>query len=45
MSIAGKPTCPVTAAQAMRGALAPAPPPITMFCGVRRLSQTVYTIA
>ena len=30
-----------TAAHAMIGAEAPAPPPMTMFCGVRRLSQIV----
>ncbi len=32
---------PVTAAQPTSGGTAPAAPPITMFCGVRRLSQTV----
>src|SRR3954462_11757930 len=33
---------PVTAAQPTSGGLAPAAPPHTMFCHVRRLSQTVY---
>ena len=32
---------PVTAAQPTSGGTAPAAPPITMFCGVRRLSQMV----
>ena len=32
---------PVTAAQPMAGGSAPAKPPITMFCGVRRFSQSV----
>jgi hypothetical protein len=32
---------PVTAAQAIRGAVAPAAPPMTMFCGVMRFSQAV----
>ena len=32
---------PVTAAQPTSGGTAPAAPPMTMFCGVRRLSQTV----
>jgi hypothetical protein len=40
-SSAGNSMPPVTAAHAMIGADAPAPPPITMFCGVRRLSHTV----
>ena len=34
-------TVPVTAAQPTRGGTAPAAPPMTMFCGVRRFSQTV----
>ena len=34
-------TEPCTAAQATSGGTAPAAPPMTMFCGVRRLSQTV----
>ncbi len=34
---------PVTAAQPTSGGNAPAAPPITMFCGVVRLSQRVYT--
>ena len=32
---------PVTAAQPTSGGTAPAAPPMTMFCGVRRLSHTV----
>ena len=32
---------PVTAAQPITGGNAPAAPPMTMFCGVRRFSQTV----
>ena len=32
---------PVTAAQPMAGGSAPDSPPITMFCGVRRLSHSV----
>jgi hypothetical protein len=32
---------PVTAAQPTSGGTAPAAPPITMFCGVERLSQIV----
>jgi hypothetical protein len=32
---------PVTAAQATSGGTAPAAPPMTMFCGVVRLSHTV----
>ena len=40
-SSAGQLQRPVTAAHAISGADAPAPPPITMFCGVRRLSHTV----
>ena len=32
---------PVTATQPISGGNAPAPPPITMFCGVRGLSQMV----
>jgi hypothetical protein len=35
------PSPPVTAAQPTRGGTAPAAPPMTMFCGVRRLSHTV----
>ena len=34
-------TPPVTAAHPTSGGTAPAAPPMTMFCGVRRLSQTV----
>ena len=34
-------TEPVTAAQPTSGGTAPAAPPITMFCGVRRFSQIV----
>ena len=37
---ASSPTCPVAAAQPIIGGKAPAAPPITMFCGVRRFSQT-----
>jgi hypothetical protein len=36
-----KPRFPVAAAQPTRGGTAPAAPPITMFCGVERLSQRV----
>ena len=36
-----RPTSPVTAAQPTIGGSAPAAPPITMFCGVRRLSSIV----
>ncbi len=32
---------PVTAAQPTSGGIAPAAPPMTMFCGVRRLSSIV----
>ena len=32
---------PVATAQPIIGGKAPAAPPITMFCGVRRFSQTV----
>ena len=32
---------PVTAAQPITGGNAPAAPPMTMFCGVLRFSQTV----
>ena len=35
------PRPPVTAAQPTSGGTAPAAPPMTMFCGVRRLSQMV----
>ncbi len=35
------PTLPVTAAHPMTGGSAPAAPPMTMFCGVERLSQIV----
>ena len=35
------PRPPVTAAQPTSGGIAPAAPPMTMFCGVRRLSQIV----
>ena len=38
---AGMPTLPVTAAQPMTGGSAPAAPPMTMFCGVVRLSSIV----
>ena len=41
MKIAGSPISPVTAAQPTSGGTAPAAPPITMFCGVRRFSHTV----
>ena len=34
-------TSPVTATQPISGGNAPAAPPMTMFCGVRRFSQTV----
>ena len=34
-------TPPVAAAQPMTGGKAPAAPPITMFCGVRRFSHIV----
>ena len=34
-------TDPVAAAQPTSGGNAPASPPMTMFCGVRRFSQTV----
>jgi hypothetical protein len=34
-------TTPVTAVQPSTGGPQPAAPPITMFCGVARLSQTV----
>ena len=34
-------TAPVTAAQPIIGGNAPAAPPMTMFCGVRRFSQMV----
>ena len=34
-------TLPVTAAQPIIGGKAPAAPPMTMFCGVRRFSQRV----
>ena len=33
----------VIAEDAISGAVAPAAPPMTMFCGVRGLSHTVYT--
>src|SRR5918994_7350593 len=36
---------PVTAVQPSTGGAAPAAPPITMFCGVTCLSQTVYSTA
>jgi len=45
ISTAGRPMCPLTAVHAISGAEAPAAPPMTMFCGVRRLSHTVYTTA
>ena len=35
------PTEPVTAAQPISGGNAPAAPPMTMFCGVRRFSHMV----
>ncbi len=38
-------TSPVMAAQPSTGGMAPEAPPITMFCGVRGLSHTVYTTA
>jgi hypothetical protein len=34
---------PVAATQPITGGNAPEAPPMTMFCGVRRLSQIVYT--
>jgi hypothetical protein len=34
---------PVAAAQPTSGGTAPAAPPMTMFCGVERFSQRVYT--
>ena len=34
-------TSPVAAAQPISGGNAPAAPPMTMFCGVRRFSHTV----
>jgi len=34
-------TCPVTAASPIMGGKAPAAPPMTMFCGVARLSHIV----
>ena len=34
-------TSPVTAAQPITGGKAPAAPPMTMFCGVRRFSHMV----
>ena len=40
---AGAATSPVTAAQPTSTGTAPAAPPITMFCGLRGLSQIVYT--
>jgi hypothetical protein len=40
-AIAPQPIPPVAAAQPISGGKAPAAPPITMFCGVRRLSQIV----
>ena len=36
-------TSPVGAAQPITGGSAPAAPPMTMFCGVRRFSHAVYT--
>ena len=39
------PCMPVTAAQPNSGGAAPAMPPITMFCGVARFRNTVYTPA
>ena len=38
---AGRSRLPVTAVQPTIGGMAPAAPPITMFCGVLRLSQPV----
>ena len=35
------PISPVTAAQPASGGIAPAAPPMTMFCGVRRFSTIV----
>ncbi len=40
---AGAASVPVTAAQPTSTGTAPAAPPITMFCGLRGLSQIVYT--
>ena len=41
-SSGSSPTVPVAATQPMTGGNAPAAPPITMFCGVRRFSHIVY---
>jgi hypothetical protein len=38
---APQPTSPLTAAQPTIGGSAPAAPPMTMFCGVRRFSHIV----
>ena len=40
---AGTVRLPVAAAHPTSGGTAPAAPPITMFCGVERLSTRVYT--
>ena len=40
-STSGSTARPVTAAQPIVGGSAPAKPPMTMFCGVGRLSQIV----
>jgi hypothetical protein len=40
-SIGTRVTSPVAAAQPITGGNAPAAPPMTMFCGVRRFSQIV----
>ena len=40
-SNAPSPKCPLAAAQPASAGIAPAAPPITMFCGVTRLSQQV----
>jgi hypothetical protein len=41
MSSGSVATWPVAAAQPISGGKAPAAPPMTMFCGVRRYNQTV----
>jgi len=41
MNTAARPTRPVTAAHPTSGGTAPAAPPMTMFCTVRRFSHHV----
>jgi len=41
MTSGAQPSPPVTAAQPITGGIAPAAPPMTMFCGVLRFSQIV----